>query len=76
MGYDNYLLSNMFLALDKFLVLDEDTSELPPLISVNSSDTISHVIQTFINNKIHRLYIVDGTTTKGVITISDILALC
>ena len=65
----------MFMTLDKFLVLDNESDEIPQLISAKPSDTVGQVIQQFAKHKVHRLYVKDGTTTKGVITLSDVLAL-
>lgn len=65
----------MFLTLDKFLVLGSDSNEIRTLLSVKPSDTVGDVMKIFAEKKVHRLYIKDGTTTKGVITLSDILGL-
>mmetsp|Transcript_14451 Transcript_14451/g.22730 ORF Transcript_14451/g.22730 Transcript_14451/m.22730 type:complete len:295 (+) Transcript_14451:19-903(+) len=74
-GYDNYLLSNMFLPLHKFLVLDKDNEMLPPILTVKPSNTVGEVIQEFCKHRVHRLYVLDGSEQKGVITLGDILSL-
>jgi len=75
-GYDNYLLSNMFLTLDKFLVLDKESgAEVPPVITVSSSDTLRTLLQRFSETRVHRLYIQDGEEHKGVISMGDVLSL-
>jgi len=75
-GYDNYLLSNMFLTLDKFLVLDkENGAEVPPVITVSSNDTLRTLLNRFAESRVHRLYIKDGEELKGVVAMGDVLAL-
>merc|ERR1712130_235620 len=75
-GYDNYLLSNMFLTLDKFLVLDkENGAEIPPVITVTSNDTLRTLLKRFSETRVHRLYIKDGDELKGVVAMGDVLTL-
>jgi len=65
----------MFLTLDKFLVLGTENTEINPVFSVSPSATVGEVMKEFATKRVHRLYVKDGNTTKGVITLSDILGL-
>ena len=62
--------------MDKFLVLDREGDEIPPVKSIKPSDTFEHLLDTFVKQKVHRLYIVDDEhNLKGVISLGDVLAL-
>jgi len=63
----------MFLSIDKFLALGNEGGLT--LYTVSPKDTVADVIRKFVKHKVHRLFIMDGDTTKGVITLGDILAL-
>jgi len=69
-------LSNVFLSLEKFLVLGKESNEIPKVLSVKPTDTFAKVLETLKETKVHRLYILDDDNTpKGVITLGDVLRL-
>lgn len=69
-------MSNVFLSLEKFLVLGKESNEIPKVLSVKPTDTFAKVLETLKETKVHRLYILDDDNTpKGVITLGDVLRL-
>ena len=69
-------MSNVFLTLEKFLVLGKGSNEKPKLLSVKPTDTFAKVLETFKEARVHRLYILDDDNNpKGVITLGDVLRL-
>ena len=72
MGFDNYMLCNLYLPLEGYLKLGKIGIRRP--ITVTKENTIAELLETLTTNRVHRVYIVDenGAPTD-VITISDII---
>ncbi len=72
-GYDGKLMSHLFAPVSEFLKLAKPDSL--GAITVTPQATFASVVEKLVNNRIHRIFVIDPETEKplGVISLLEIL---
>jgi CBS domain-containing protein len=73
-GSEASLLVTLELPIQLFLKLTSDKGGQRPPIHVRETDTLQHVITTFVDSRVHNIWVVeDNMHLKGVIGLRDVL---